>query len=119
MQSAEHNGRGDHEIALGLGIFARRRALDLIQLLQDSLGAGDIRAAGRRQLQPLGRTDQQRRVQIGLEFGHLAADRGQRQSQLAARLRQAAALDRGEQHRHGIETIQRGPSVEREVSSRS
>ena len=58
VQPAEHRWGGDDKVAFGLGVLAGRGALGLVQLLQDSLGRGDVGPAGWRQLQAFGRADQ-------------------------------------------------------------
>ena len=46
MQPAEHQRRGDDEVALRRGIFARRGALGLRDIVEDAPRRGDVVAAG-------------------------------------------------------------------------
>ena len=105
VQPAEHDRGGDDKVALGLGVLAGRGALGLVQLLQDRLGRRDVGPAGGRQLQALGRADQEIRLQVAFELGHLAAHGGERLAEFAAGLGEAAALHRREHHLHRVQTI--------------
>jgi hypothetical protein len=103
---AEHDGRCNGEIAARRKIFAGRGALGLGDLLQDLAGCCKIGLAGVGQGQLAGGADQQARMEMRFELGHLAADRRQRHTEAAASGGEASGLDRGYQDRHRVQTVQ-------------
>lgn len=46
MQAAEHDRRGNDEIAARRAVFARRRALGFANVFEDALAGGDVRTPG-------------------------------------------------------------------------
>jgi hypothetical protein len=64
-----------------------------------------VAAAGVGDLEPARRAVEQARAQVAFQLGQLAADGGQRHAQPATGGRQAAAVDHGQEHGHGVESV--------------
>ena len=105
MPPAEDDGRGQHKIALGRAIFARRRPLGTVDLVENLLARGQIGGAGIGQRQPARRARHELRPDMRLQFGDLPARGWHGHAKLAAGGGQAAALDGFDQHRHGFKPI--------------
>ena len=105
MEPPEYDRRRDGEIAARGEIFARCRALGIRDLLQNRARGHEIGFAGIGQRQPARGPDQQARLQLHFQIGHLAADRWQRHAELAARGGEASGLDRGHEDRHRFQPV--------------
>jgi hypothetical protein len=107
VSSPEHLRRGDVQFAPGRAVLARSLPLGLLHLLQDAPCRRDIRAPGIGELHTPARAHEELGSQVPLQVRHLAAYRGKRSAQAPRRGRDAALLDYGEQHPHGVKSIHR------------
>ena len=105
MQSPEHDRRRDGEIAARCEIFTRSGAFGVRDLLQNCARGREIGFTGIGEGQPARGPDQQTRLQLRLQIGHLAADGRQRHAELAARRGEAAGLDRSHEDRHRFQPV--------------
>ncbi len=107
MQTAEQHGRGEHEITARRGEFAGGLLLGFVHLLEDAPRRRRIGDAGIGQGQLAGAARQELRAEQRFEIGDFSAERRHRHPHGPCGGRQAALVERGEEHRHGFETVHR------------
>jgi hypothetical protein len=105
MQAAEHDRRGDGEVASRRHVFAGRSALGFTDVFKDPLAGRNVGAAGIGEHEATAGPIDEPCPQVRLEFGHFPADGCERHTELAGRCRKAATFDRREQRGHGFEPV--------------
>jgi SAM-dependent methyltransferase len=105
---AEAQGRGDHEIALGLSVVAGDVLVGVPQVIDDSAAGFEMALAALGQCDVPGGAGEQAHAQRLFQQSHLAADIGHWLSQRPTGGRKAAAAGHGHEGRDGVQAIHGG-----------
>ena len=105
VQTAEHDRRSHHELALDLGVGTSGGALGFVDLLQDLTARVQVVATRIGQHELARRARDEARLEVRLQVRELAADGGQRHVQAPPGRRQAAPIDDGGKQGHGFKAV--------------
>jgi hypothetical protein len=105
VQPAEHDGRGEREVAAQRAVLAQEPLLGLVEVRDHPTAGLEVAPAGLAQREmPSGAGDQPD-ADLLLEGHHFAAHGGQRRAQATGCGGEAAGVGNGDEHAHGLQAV--------------